>query len=185
MKLHFEKEFKILLTKEQFVTLLKQYPQAQFKKQVNTYYDTEDLFIRKQIGAMRIREIDHHFIFTLKQRHQDGAQEFECEVNENSLKAFDSEELRSLFASLHIDHAIIELTTLTTYRALIPLPDGELCFDYNEYNGICDFELEYEFLHDHDGLTVFNDILKPVNLRYKKNCMAKIQRALISSGKVI
>ena len=45
MNLHFEKEFKILLSKEQFITLLKQFPQAVFKKQVNTYYDTADLTI--------------------------------------------------------------------------------------------------------------------------------------------
>ena len=41
MNLHFEKEFKILLNKEQFITLLNEYPQAEFKKQVNTYYDTK------------------------------------------------------------------------------------------------------------------------------------------------
>lgn len=180
MKLHFEKEFKILLTKDQFIRLLKHFPQAVFKKQINTYYDTKDLFIRKHIGAMRIRETDDSFIFTLKEKTQNGAQEHECTVAENSAAVFQNSELTELLASFHIDQPITALTSLTTYRAVIELEHGELCFDYNEYNGKCDYELEYEFLRPHDGLSVFNEILSLVNLRYDKNCTAKIQRALSS-----
>lgn len=183
MKQHFEKEFKILLSKEQFTALLKQFPQAEFKKQINTYYDTEDFRIRKKVGAMRIREIDHHFIFTLKQRCQDGAQEHECMVTENSPAVFESEELHSLLTSLDIDQPIIKIASLTTYRALIRLTDAELCFDYNEYNGKADYEIEYEFLRPHDGLTVFNQLLATVDAKYEKNCMAKIKRAILSRDK--
>ncbi len=180
MNLHFEKEFKILLNKDQFITLLKQYPKAEFKKQVNTYYDTKDFYIRNHIGAMRIREIDHQFIFTLKHRCQDGVQEYEVNVSENSTTVFETEEISSLLNSLHIDQPITKIASLTTYRALIPLGDAELCFDYSEYNGMCDFEIEYEYLRPHDGLAVFNEILAVVNVRYEKNCKAKIQRALES-----
>lgn len=178
MNLHFEKEFKILLNKEQFITLLNEYPQAEFKKQVNTYYDTKDFYIRNHIGAMRIREINHHFIFTLKHRYQDGVQEYEVNVSKNSPAVFETEEISSLLKSLHINQPIIEIASLTTYRALIPLTDAELCFDYSEYNGTCDFEIEYEYLRPHDGLSVFNEILAIVNVKYEKNCKAKIQRAL-------
>lgn len=180
MNQHFEKEFKILLSKEQFTALLKQFPQAEFKKQINTYYDTADLLIRKQVGAMRIREIDNSFIFTLKQRCQDGAQEHECVVTENSPEAFKSGELHSLLTSLHIEQPIIKIASLTTYRALIQLTDAELCFDYNEYNGIVDYEIEYEFIRPHDGITAFNQLLSIIDVKYEKNCISKIQRAFLS-----
>lgn len=182
MNLHFEKEFKILLSKEQFITLLKQFPQAEFKKQVNTYYDTADMYIRQHIGAMRIREIDHQFIFTLKQRcfDKDGVNEHECLVSENTSAVFEGDALMSLMNYFQITPPIIEIASLTTYRAVVPLDHAELCFDYNEYNGLCDYELEYEYLQEHDGLTVFNDLLSLVNLKYEGNCMAKIQRAMAS-----
>lgn len=180
MNLHFEKEFKILLNKEQFITLLKYFPQAKFKKQINTYYDTKDMYILRHIGAMRIREVDNQFIFTLKQRHNEGAKEHECIVSENSTAVFESDNVRSLLSSFHICQPIAALTSLTTYRALIALENAELCFDYNEYNGICDYELEYEFLRPHDGFTVFNELLSKVDLKYERNCKAKIKRALLS-----
>lgn len=185
MNLHFEKEFKILLNKNQFVTLLKQFPQAEFKKQINTYYDTSDLHIRKHIGAMRIREIDDKFIFTLKQRcnGNDGVKEYECLVDKNALDVFKRDDMQALLKSFLITQPIIELASLTTYRALIRLENAELCFDYNEYNGTSDYELEYEFIREHDGLSVFNQLLASVGLKYENNCMAKIQRALESVRK--
>lgn len=182
MNLHFEKEFKILLDKDKFITLLNYYPQAEFKKQVNTYYDTEDMYIRKHIGAMRIREIDNQYIFTLKQRCENGVQEHECIVSYNSLEAFQNEQIQTLFTSFDIDQPIRKLASLTTYRAMVVLDNAELCFDYNEYNGICDYEIEYEYLRPHDGLSAFNKILALVDLNYEKNCMAKIRRALVSRG---
>ena len=182
MNLHFEKVFTILLSKEQFITLLKQFPQAVFKKQVNTYYDTADMYIRQHIGAMRIREFDNRFIFTLKQRcaDKDGVNEHECFVSENTPAVFESEQVQTLMKSFKITQPIIEIASLTTYRATVPLDYAELCLDYNEYNGICDYELEYEYLQEHDGLTVFNKILSLVNLKYESNCMSKIQRAMIN-----
>ena len=43
-----------------------------------------NFFRISHIGAMRIREINHQFIFTLKHRYQDGVQEYEVNVSENS-----------------------------------------------------------------------------------------------------
>ena len=60
------------------------------------------------------------------------------------------------------------------------LEKAELCFDINEYNGITDYEIEYEQTCDHDGITVFNQILSQVNLKYEKNCASKIKRTLKS-----
>jgi len=178
MKLHIEKEYKILVSKEQFERLLQHYPQAVFHKQVNTYYDTEDMMIRKKYGAMRIREIDSTFIFTLKERCDHGVKEHECIVADNSLTALQTEEIKSLLQNLHIQQPIVEIAQLTTYRAVIPLTNAELCFDYSEYNNTCDYEIEYEYIKPHDGLSAFNQILSQISLTYEKNCPAKIKRAI-------
>ena len=72
----------------------------------------------------------------------------------------------------------MELGKCVTYRAVVELEKAELCFDINEYNGITDYEIEYEQTAEHDGISEFNKILSQVNLRYEKNCASKIKRTL-------
>lgn len=178
MNKNIEKEYKILVTQEQFELLLKEYPEAVFRKQVNTYYDTKNFTIRKYHGAMRIREIEDTCIFTLKKHTAEGVLEYEMVVEENSIDIFNQDEIKELLTSLDIHDAIIPLTTLTTYRAMIDTGDAELCFDYNEYGTFKDYEIEYEYKKEHDGRSIFNTLLSKVNLHYEKNCPSKIQRAL-------
>lgn len=178
MNKNIEKEYKILVTQEQFTKLLEDYPNAVFQKQVNTYYDTKAFTIQKAYGAMRIREVNKRFLFTLKQHTHEGLMEHELYVKENNVSVFQNEEIKALLASLDIHDSIIPITTLTTYRAMIDTGVAELCFDYNEYGSIKDYEIEYEYKKPHDGRTIFNQILSKVNLYYEKNCTSKIQRAL-------
>lgn len=178
MNKNIEKEYKILVTQEQFEELLKEYPEAVFQKQVNTYYDTKDFTIRNNHGAMRIREVKDTCIFTLKKHTSEGVLEYEIVVNENSIAVFEQDEIKELLSSLDVHDTIIPLTTLTTYRAMIDTGYAELCFDYNEYGSIKDYEIEYEYKKAHDGRSIFNQLLSKVNLHYEKNCTSKIQRAL-------
>lgn len=178
MKMNIEKEYKILLNKNQFVTLLKKYPEAKFHKQINSYYDTKDAMIQKNYGAMRIREINDEFLFTLKQHTDQGLMEHEMHVERNDRSVFQKEEIQQLFHTLHIPQDIHLITTLTTYRAVIDTGQAELCFDYNIYGSKHDYELEYEYKKPHDGRTAFNLILQEINLHYENNCKSKIARAL-------
>ena len=57
MNKNIEKEYKVLLTKEQFEKLLSNYPNAVFKTQCKYYYDTDTHCIQKKKGAMRIRNL--------------------------------------------------------------------------------------------------------------------------------
>lgn len=41
-------------------------------------------------------------------------------------------------------------------------------------------EIEYEYKKEHDGLSIFQDIMKQINVVYEKNCISKIQRAINS-----
>ena len=182
MEKHIEKEYKVLLTKEQFETLCNQFNDLKFVSQTNTYYDTKDFVIRNKKGAMRIREKNNKYIFTLKMKDKniDGLYECECEVRENSVHALYSDEIQSLLKSYDIDGELIPLTTLTTRRAVINTGKAEICFDISTYNGITDYEIEYEYLIPHDGLLEFQSLLDIVHIKYRKNCISKIQRALYS-----
>lgn len=180
MNKNIEKEFKVLLTKEQFDSLYAMYPDLQPIRQVNTYYDTSDYQIQKAKGAMRIREKEGSFIFTLKMVDalSDGLLEYECPVTKNTLDVFEQEDIKQLLHSYHIDGKIQMLTKLTTYRSVYQTEFAELCFDISHYQNQTDYEIEYEYKKDHDGLSVFQSILDHVHIQYKHNCLSKIQRAM-------
>lgn len=179
MNKNIEKEFKVLVTKQQFDFLLKSYPSVVFKKQVNTYYDTADRKIEKLRGAMRIREKDD-FIFTLKIPNNEDLLEYECNVEKNDVTALDNSDIKDLLAGYNIDGPFFVLTTLKTHRAVYETEFAELCFDISTYNGVTDYELEYEYKKDHDGNLVFQTILDKIGIVYHSNCDSKIKRAMDS-----
>lgn len=180
MKSNIEKEYKLLVTKEQFYNLLKQYPDIKFDTQINYYIDTEDTAIRNLHGAMRIRHVHDMYIFTLKLPSKDGLLEFEKEVQSTSLEVLHDKDIQQLFQKYHIHGTFKYLTTLTTQRAIYHTEYAELCFDINTYHGITDYEIEYEYKKEHDGIIAFQEILKSIQVTYTSNCDAKIKRALDS-----
>ena len=169
MNKHVEKEYKMLVNKEQFDKLCSLYENLNFITQTNTYYDTVNGDIQKKKGAMRIRERNGRFLFTLKMRQENL---------ENSIHALQSEEIVQLLHEYQIEAAIIPLTTLVTKRAVVETENAELCFDISTYGNHTDYEIEYEYKQPHDGLSVFQKLLSHVQLVYEKNCTSKIQRAL-------
>ena len=106
MNKHVEKEYKMLVNKEQFDKLCSLYENLNFITQTNTYYDTVNGDIQKKKGAMRIRERNGRFLFTLKMRQEnlDGLCECECEVSENSIHALQSEEIVQLLHEYEIEY---------------------------------------------------------------------------------
>lgn len=177
MDKHLEIEYKILVNESQFYELLKDYPNLKFIKQTNYYYDNINNDLRNNKIAMRIRD-KGELIYTLKNPCEHGVEEYECIVNSNDPKIFDEEPIKSVLNKFNINGPFICLGALVTYRAMYICDDYELCFDINEYNNYKDYEIEYEYKREHDGLTNFNQILSKVNLTYKRNCASKIKRCL-------
>lgn len=180
MNENIEKEYKVLLNKKQFQTLLLDYPSLVFKKQVNTYYDTTNMDIQSIHGAMRIRTISQENIFTLKLRKGDDLYEYECLVPSNDVHVFEQKDIQSLLFSHHIYGSFHRLCELTTYRGMVVTKNAEICFDNNFFHNVHDYEIEYEYTHPHDGLHEFQKILDRIHITYKENCTSKIQRALAS-----
>ena len=178
MDKNIEKEFKILVSKEQFEILKEDYEPLNFEKQVNVYYDSKDFIIKNKKGAMRIRTKNGKHIFTLKMHSPEGLREYECEVDKNDVSSLQKEEIVSLLNEYKLHADFSSIATLTTYRAVYESEFAELCFDISYYNNTMDYEIEYEFKKEHDGITIFNSFLSKANLTYTKNCKSKIKRAL-------
>lgn len=180
MNTNIEKEYKVMLNKDQFNKLTSKYNGLVFKKQINTYYDNAQMDIQNIHGAMRIREISNSYLFTMKLLKADDLYEFECVVDRNDNSVFDEPEIKKLLDEYHIIGPFQQITSLTTFRAMLCNELAEICFDENHYNGIVDYEIEYEYKCDHDGLSIFQKILNPIGITYKENCPSKIKRAFDS-----
>lgn len=181
MNQHLEKEYKTLLTKEQFDTLYDFLKPADPIKQVNYYFDTVHHQIRNNRGALRIREKQGVYLFTLKiRKNDDTLYEFEKPLSGNDLQALQDAEVQSLLKKHGICEQLQLIGTLTTWRAMCITDYAEICLDKNLYNNTIDYEIEYEYTQEHDGLSQFQSILDIVQIRYLKNCSSKIARALHS-----
>ncbi|MEG0329490.1 MAG: CYTH domain-containing protein [Longicatena sp.] len=180
MNINIEKEYKVLLNEEQFDLLVKQQDNLLFVEQINTYYDTLQHDLRNCHGVLRIREKNNSYLFTMKLHSDEGLQEFECNVPNNSIDVFEQPDIKALLQHHNFNAPFKKITTLLTKRAVVDSPYAEICFDENFYNGKHDYEIEYEYKSDHDGLTIFQNILKPIGITYKDNCLSKFKRAMDS-----
>ena len=159
MENYIERELKILVSKEQFQKILNSY---EFKKpiiQTNTYYDTNDQKIKHMNGALRIRTIENTHIFTLKIKKDSITHyEYEKEIQATNINEIKDPEV---------------LNWIKEYD--IPT---NICADITSYENHIDYELEYEYIDNHDGISFFNHILNKINMKYEKNCPSKIARAM-------
>lgn len=168
-----EKEYKMMLSKEEFKNLLASFPKAIINDQINYYYDSKPSVYARGFG-IRIRELNNKFYFTLKESVPEGKLEFEFEIPNNDIN---DAKVRELLDKLELFDSLEMIGTLRTIRHIHKDEFGELCIDENHYNGIVDYEVEYElFDHTLDKLEHFKNILKMCNIEFIQNNTSKIRR---------
>ena len=164
-------ELKTLVSRQEFEKLAAHYQPLNFVRQTNTYFVTGD----PAHYAFRIRERQGEKLFTLKQ-HKDGQViEYEKVFSGNF---FDDPEIRQTLEAFAIRAPYQPLGSLTTDRAVYDNGQAKLCFDINSYNGITDYEIEYEVKKDHDHEKAFRQILEKENISYRKSWGSKYRRCL-------
>lgn len=183
MKEPIERELKSLVKEEDMNFIIKSYDLNKYKIQTNIYYDTLDGKVKQKNGAVRIRIIDDLYIFTLKIRKDAITHfEYEKEVDTKDLLKIKDEEILTWLKTHDIPfHELIPIVSFTTKRYEKDLERAALCADITQYDHHVDYELEYEYKYEHDGISYFNQILKPIHLQYIKNCPSKIARAFNKS----
>lgn len=167
MNAHIEKEYKMLLNKEEYISLLNNIDSNTYK-QANYYYSSSS-----KIASFRIREIENKYIFTLKVKENDYHREYEFEISDNSLN---DERISDLFKEFNISEYRY-VGELITYRTDLKLSKGIISLDKNEYLGVTDYEIEYELYNYQDGdNSELINLLKKCNIKYIPNTITKRKR---------
>ena len=97
MKEHIENEYKVLLNQEQFDVLIELLRPEPAFCQTNRYFDTAERYLQKHGGALRIREKNGQFLFTLKVRkNADTLLEYEGPVDRCDASAFEQADIQEL-----------------------------------------------------------------------------------------
>lgn len=174
-----EKELKILVTEEEYKKIINSYDFTNPWAQTNTYYDTDEKYVRSLNGACRIRTIGDKKIFTLKIRISPDAHiELEKEVGVSTILEITDVEVLGWLKKYEIPISQLKpIISFTTNRRIVDLKEAELCADETIFGSHVDYEIEYEYKCEHDGVTKFNEILSIIGKVYEKNCPSKIARA--------
>ena len=185
-----EKEFKNLLTKEQYESIAGDY-QSVFTKdvtQTNSYYDYEGLLQQNKM-ALRIRIVEGKETGEITLKIPQSSLEV-LEYTEvlpiDILNAYNHDKQFALPTSLQetLENKGITLQTvnqtalLTTHRLEGGLSENEwLVLDESHYNGKVDYEMEMEVRSLELGEPVFLGILETYQIE-RRQAESKIKRAL-------
>ena len=185
-----EKEFKNLLSKEQYDALVNDYKEVFTKDvtQTNSYYDYEGL-LQEHKMALRIRIVEGKDTgeITLKIPQSSlEVLEFTEELLVDILNQYNNDKQFMLPLSIQkaLDKEGISIQTvmqtalLTTHRLEGALSENEwLVLDESHYNGNIDYEMEMEVRSLELGEPVFLGILAKYNIK-RRQAESKIKRAL-------
>ena len=185
-----EKEFKNLLSKEQYDALVNDYKEVFTKDvtQTNSYYDYEGL-LQEHKMALRIRIVEGKDTgeITLKIPQSSlEVLEFTEELLVDILNQYNNDKQFMLPPSIQkaLDKEGISIQTvmqtalLTTHRLEGALSENEwLVLDESHYNGNIDYEMEMEVRSLELGEPVFLGILEKYKIE-RRQAESKIKRAL-------
>lgn len=187
-----EIEFKNMITKKEYTSLLTSYQLSSndIKTQQNDYFDCLTFTLRDKGAALRVRQKKNDFVLTLKEPAEEGLLETHQVI---SLETFQSiketgelpkGKVSKQVNKLGLTDNLLHLGSLTTHRAEVELSTGLLVLDHSEYLGCVDYELEFEVTDYEQGEQAFHQLLEEhgIEIRKAKN---KIQRFFIAKQKQI
>lgn len=174
MSQQIEIEFKNLLTKEQYETLLAAFnvQPHQIIRQMNHYFDTPEEHLKQRASGLRIREFPQEIECTLKEAsgehaHLETTDALTAE-HANEMLAGGVVPAPNVFTRLQqlaIPTEHLTLTgTLTTDRVEIDYNGGLLVLDHSFYLQCDDYEVEYETNDESFGKNIFAELLQQFNI---------------------
>lgn len=185
-----EKEFKNLITKENYEEILKDYQKILTTSitQTNSYYDYQGILKSHRI-ALRIRTIEGQSTGEMTLKIPQDTYEV-LEITEtlpiDMLQSFNAqkeftlpEKIYKALVNQKINLKTVQQTAhLTTHRKQGTLSENELLvLDESHYNGHCDYEIEMEVTDLQQGEQVFNQFLHQYGIK-RQQADSKIKRAL-------
>ena len=180
-----EIEAKALINEKDYRTLCHAFRDAERYRQTNYYIDSDERDLQKEGIALRIREKSGIYELTLKTPLSQGLLEKTNIISMNQFAMlrdfgdFPEEDIKRFLLMLDIDVEKLKiLTSMTTERIDIPYKGGLLSLDKNVYNGITDYEAEFEFANMADAEKTLIELLEEHNIEGKLTKISKSRRAM-------
>ena len=151
-----EYESRIMLTESEYFEIvshfMRLYPNKHFLKNVNVYFDTDDLYLRKNHITLRVRIVNDVMCeLTLKKSGNNGDDEINDTINLSQTDAilkggyFPEGNVKNYLLSLSYPLSEYhQIVTLYNRRLEIKYDDHLLVIDKNTYSDIVDYNLEIE-----------------------------------------
>ncbi len=177
-----EREFKALLSKEQYEKICSLYEWDEVISQTNHYYDTSDLLLSERSITCRVRVIDGESFLQVKlPAGADFARvELEKKLGAAVPDVISADTLKALAKGYCEDFPEVRrLGALTTERRVKRFDGAEIDLDKNSYFGKTDFELEIEFTDEDFARGIFAEIKHYAGIVGTGDvCAGKIRRFL-------
>lgn len=168
MKTNIEIEYKSLLDKSTYERLMKELNlENKTYSQTNFYFDNDNKDLSKEKIVLRIRKKDYNVKLTKKSTYNNNILEESIMLDYKDADLMVKDGFDA--SIININTYVKNIGTLNTLRAKCPYKDGMLFLDKNEYNGITDYELEFEASNEITGPTTFEELLKEFNIEFKKS----------------
>ena len=192
-----EYEARIMLTESEYFEIVSHFmrfhPNKQFLKNVNIYFDTDDLFLRKNHITLRVRIInDVKCELTAKIKGKNGDDEINDSLTKKELelllkeRVFPEGDVKGFLLALPYSFdKYKEITTLYNMRLEIEEDDHLLVIDKNIYNDIIDYNLEIETSDNIESAQkILDKYIKQFNLANRgQKYVGKAHRAIMSAIK--
>lgn len=169
-------ESKNLLSKDEYERLLNffQVKKNQSNQQINYYFETDDLKLKANGAALRIREKNSNWVLTLKEPYQEGLIETHQILTEKEAQHWiagsptSSPNIEKRLQLFEISCSKLKFGgTLKTDRIELPYEGGLVVLDYSEYNGQYDYELEIEANTMKQSESIMQVLLNKLNIKQK------------------
>jgi uncharacterized protein YjbK len=178
-----EIEFKNILTKNEYESLLEAYPFPHDPvEQTNHYFETDDLRLKNAGCALRIRNKQSGYILTLKEPHGEGLLETHDELTKEEAQSWlNGQPVGKAHVERQLERLNIKISdlryfgSLMTLRRELELEKSVLVLDYSTYNGQEDYEVELEAEEYEEGKKMFQAILEQEEIP-KRRTPNKIER---------
>ncbi|RSI10748.1 CYTH domain-containing protein [Streptococcus sanguinis] len=178
-----EKEYKIVLTQSEYLTISKKIKFDDIIHQTNYYYDSNTFDLERQGLTVRVRIIEG------KGKWLQVKKKLQNKTDGITIKKEFEEKIGNLPRNIRLNHLesliqesidtesrkVVLLGEMTTTRMLSHSNNCEIALDRSEYLGKTDYELEIEFEEDADSV---KKILKDLKIQGNIKEVGKYRRFL-------
>ena len=174
-----ENEFKLMLTKEQYERIFREFSWDEEILQTNHYFDTENLSLSEWRITVRVREIEGEFFLQMKLPTDREFARVELEQKLDGLPENIWGPALSAFSGVDGLPSVKRLGRLFTKRLVKRFSGAEIDLDMSEYFDKRDYEAEIEFTDENEARRLLEMIRGMIGESAANEvCKGKIHRFL-------